>query len=132
MGFSSPLQNCITAKKHSDKLSIVKYDVEGGNNDNLKVELLLQGVMISGLPTLVLYNNGAPLATHSGVITEEGLEKWIDDNLFSRIDEIGAGKMDSEAEATKDSDGDDSGAATSKRGFVSFAPQTDDYMLSEQ
>ncbi|KAL9181795.1 hypothetical protein ACHAXT_012138 [Thalassiosira profunda] len=122
------LENC--AKKHSDKLSVVKYDVEGGNNDNLKVELLLQGVMISGLPTLVLYNNGAPLATHSGVITEEGLEKWIDDNLFSRMVEIGAGKMHSEAESTKDPDGDDS-ATASKRGFVSFASQTDDdYMLS--
>lgn len=32
--------NIFSAKKHSDKLSVIKYDVEGDNNKNLKVEMV--------------------------------------------------------------------------------------------
>jgi thiol-disulfide isomerase/thioredoxin len=42
-----------TAEKYSAQLSILKYDVEGPNNQGLKVEMLLQGVRVSGLPTLM-------------------------------------------------------------------------------
>ena len=110
------------AKKYSDKLSVIKYDVEGNNNANLKIELLLQGTRISGLPTLMLYLDGKQLASHSGMITQQGLEDWLDVNLFSK-------NLDSTTniKPTKDD------TTSNKRGFVSFAASgVDDYMLSNQ
>jgi len=133
------------AKKHSDQLSILKYDVEGDNNKNLKVEMLLQGVMVRGLPTLVLYNNGKPLATHSGAITQNGLEEWLEDNLFSKMEEFDAEvekqlqqstttTVESKKKQKQQNEGDkvdEDGVIGEKRGFVSFASQgPDDYMLS--
>ena len=44
--------------------------------------MLLQNVRVSGLPTLILYWRGKPVAMHSGVITEEELEDFLDKNLF--------------------------------------------------
>mmetsp|Transcript_29754 Transcript_29754/g.54869 ORF Transcript_29754/g.54869 Transcript_29754/m.54869 type:complete len:211 (-) Transcript_29754:272-904(-) len=124
------------AKKYSDQLSVVKYDVEGGNNKNLKVEMLLQGVMVRGLPTLLLYNNGIPLASHSGVITETGLEEWLEDNLLSKMDEFETEVTQSTAVTSKEKeeskkDEVNEGDTGSKRGSVSLASQLgkDDYML---
>ena len=122
-----------SAEKHSEKLSVIKYDVEGDNVKDLKVELLLQGVMVRGLPTLILYHNGKPLDTHSGAITEQGLENWLQDNLFSKIDEVEAEDIQSttsemkQREEPKAEEKED----PKKRGFVSFTAQIDDYMLSE-
>lgn len=127
------------ANKYSDQLSVLKYDVEGDNNKNLKVEMLLQGVLVRGLPTLVLYHNGQPLATHSGVITETGLEEWLEENLFSMKDEFEAEvrqqstttNSGQQEEPNKAEESDES-ATGKKRGFVSFGSQfgQDDYMLS--
>lgn len=100
--------------------------------------MLLQGVMIRGLPTLVLYKDGSPLADHSGAITAEGLEVWLNDNLFSRTDEFEADARQLTTEIAKGmksakNDSAVEGTGGSKRGFVSFASQgPDDYMLSEQ
>jgi len=115
------------AKKYSEKLSFIKYDVEGDNNSNLKIELLLQGARISGLPTLMIYQDGKPLAQHSGMITQQGLEDWLDANLFSKnLDSTTNIKPAKEGNATNDTTTDN------KRGFVSFASGgiDDDYMLS--
>jgi thioredoxin 1 len=115
------------AEKYSDRLSVIKYDVEGNNNNDLKVELLLQGVMVRGLPTLILYNGGEPVATHSGAITETGLEEWLDNNLLAKIDvtETNAIQNDGLVEEKVG----ESSSITGQRGFVSFASQFDDYSL---
>ena len=116
------------AKKYEDKLAVLKYDVEGSNNNNLKVEMLLQGVKISGLPALVLYRDGKPVCSHSGVITEDELDSWLDDNLFSKSTDEDA-MLESTEDTTK------SARKTldenEKKGFVSFASQfgRDDYAL---
>ena len=133
-----PLINQI-ATKYINQLSVLKYDVEGPKNELLKVEMLLQNVRVSGLPTLILYWRGKPVAMHSGVITEEGLEDWLDKNLFSNgalVDEETDGSSNNDAitkKAKEDAAGDDedSTATAGKRGFVSFASQygRDDYAL---
>ena len=71
---------------------------------------------MSALPTLILFNDGKPIGTHSGVITEDELEAWLDESLFSKP-------------STKESIGEKE--VESKRGFVSFASQfgRDDYAL---
>lgn len=100
---------------------------------DLKVELLLQGVMVRGLPTLILYHNGKPLDTHSGAITEQGLENWLQDNLFSKIDKVEAEDIQSTTSEMKKREEPkaEEKEEPKKRGFVSFTAQIDDYMLSE-
>lgn len=137
------LEGC--AEKYSDKLSVVKYDVEGDNNANLKVEMLLGGVMVRGLPTLVLYHDGNALATHSGVITEGKLEGWLEEHLFSvHLDDVKNSVVEKEAVAVvaaakaktttagQTTEEPEKDAAGSKRGFVSFGgcSELDDYMLA--
>lgn len=81
------------------------------------------------------------MAMHSGVITEEGLEDWLDKNLFSNEALLVDGETDGSSnddaivkKAKGDAAGDDeedSTATAGKRGFVSFASQfgRDDYAL---
>lgn len=80
------------------------------------------------------------MAMHSGVITEEELEDFLDKNLFSNeallVDEETGGSSNDDAitkKAKEDAAGDDedSTATADKRGFVSFASQygRDDYAL---
>ena len=84
------------------------------------VELLLQGVLVRGLPTLLLYNNGVPLATHSGAITDQDLFQWLDDKLAtvtgskSEINVVKVPKREEQDAASEVPTG-------GKRGFVSFA-----------
>jgi len=97
---------------------------------------------VSGLPTLILYWKGEPVASHSGVISEEGLEDWLEVNLFSNgeLNRQSVGSNDGGGAMTKkkkevnnNSQGTDEEIATTpKRGFVSFASQygKDDYALS--
>jgi thioredoxin-like negative regulator of GroEL len=128
----------------------LKYNVEDPNTKNLKVEMLLQGVMIRGLPTLVLYHDGKPLATHSGAITENELNAWLEEHLFSNIDTLESEQelVGNVAVAARASLWDDkrirNNTGTSetaketssgrKRGFVSMTSQfgSDDYMLSNE
>ena len=80
----------------------------------------MQGVLVHGLPTLLLYNNGVPLATHSGVITNQELFEWLDDKLVpvtgskSEIDVVKVPEREEQDVASKVPTG-------GKRGFVSFA-----------
>ena len=123
-----------TAKKYSDQLSVIKYDVEGNNNKNLKVEMLLQGVMVRGLPTLLLYNDGVPLASHSGAITESDLETWLEEN-FNELNNMKNSKQDGQKEqkeqnvSLEENAETDEASSGGKRGFVSFAFGRDDYAL---
>lgn len=133
------LSTLYEATKHSDRLSVLKYNVEDPNAKDLKVEMLLQGVMIRGLPTLVLYHDGKPLTTHSGAITEDQLNAWLEENLFSKLESLEAeqelgGEVATalwsekgEVESNKNKR-----VIERKRGFVSMASQfgSDDYMLS--
>ena len=116
------------AKKYSEKLAVVKYDVEGNNNKNLKVEMLLQGVVVRGLPTLLLYADGVPLATRSGAITEKGLREWLDCNLTSREDAMETGIQMGTGDNPKKQDPNEV-STVRKRGFVSFAFGKDEYTL---
>ena len=90
--------------------------MEGTNNANLKVELLLQGIMVSALPTLILFDNGKPICTHSGVITDDELDAWLNEHHFSKP----SSKKEEKEEVLE-----------SKKGFVSFTSQfgRDDYAL---
>jgi thioredoxin-like negative regulator of GroEL len=103
------------AKKYSEHLSVIKYDVEGKNTKSLKVEMLLQGVHVRGLPTLLLYNNGAPVATHSGAIAEQDLHDWLDNNLATISDTKSVSKKEVE-----ERDAVNEVLTSGKRGFVSF------------
>lgn len=81
--------------------------------------MLLQGILVRGLPTLILYNNGVPLATRSGAMTEQDLFDWLDEKLSTITRKRSAGNnvkipTDEEREANNVSTG-------GKRGFVSFA-----------
>jgi len=129
------LRDC--AEKYSNQLSVIKYNVESGNNSNLQVEMLLQGVRVQGLPTLLLYNNGSPVASHSGAITQNDLEDWLEENLVRMQEEfeqqsISEAVKSKLAEESKDDEEEDGANVGSKRGFVSFASQFDgdDYMLA--
>ena len=89
--------------------------------------------MVRALPTLIFYSNGSPLATHSGAITESGLEEWLAES-FAKMESEG---LELEAEVAKQS----ATVATAssimkeeeqqppKRGFISFGAQVDDYAL---
>lgn len=84
------------------------------------------------------------MASHSGVISEEGLEGWLDVNLFSNdellkcesVDVVGSmtkNKEKQQQQVNKREGGGEVGEeVVAKRGFVSFASQfgRDDYALS--
>ena len=88
--------------------------------------------MIKGLPTLILYYEGTPLATHSGMITESGLDEWLDNNLFSKMNELNTmnnAANDEKLEQMKE-DSMSEEVCGKQRGFVSFdSSGKDDYML---
>jgi thioredoxin-related protein len=141
-------QQYLPATNHSSKLSVLKYNVEDPNTKDLKVEMLLQGVMIRGLPTLVLYHDGKPLATRSGAITENELNAWLDEYLFSKMDTLESeqelvGDVVARASLWDDKRNNNNKGRSEKaketstgrkRGFVSMTSQfgSDDYMLSNE
>lgn len=128
----------VKATRYSSKLTVLKFNVEAPDTKNIKMEMLLKGVMIRALPTLVLFHSGVPLATHSGAITEEELNAWLDENLFSRIDTLPGdilGEMDSvvantQIDETNNMKSKKESESKSRRGFVSMTYEADDYMLS--
>ena len=92
-------------------LVVARFDVEGKNPD-LKMELMLQGVMPKSLPSLVLFEKQKAITTRNGVITDDQMEEFLKTNLPTQ-------KKTSKPETQK------------KAGFLSFAPSTnDDYMLT--
>ena len=104
------------AKKWKNTLVVGKYDVES-ENDQVKVELLLQGVMPQALPALLLIHKNEVLATWKGVITPEQLDEWLEQHIGS-----GTSKARELVTAT-------AGPPRKKSGLISFATAEDDYML---
>jgi thioredoxin 1 len=68
------------AKKWKDNLVVGKYDVES-KNDQVKVELLLQGVMPQALPALILIHKNKVLTTWKGVIQPQELNALLDKHI---------------------------------------------------
>jgi len=106
--------------------------VEAENTKDLKVEMLLQGVMVRGLPTLILYHDGKPLAIHSGAISEEKLDNWLKEHLFSKDDIVMTRELSGYSAKLQTSNSNKETTQQIKRGFVSMTSQfgSDDYMLS--
>ena len=78
--------------------------------------------MVRALPTLIFYSNGSPLATHSGAITESGLEEWLAEG-FAKMEELETDVAKQSATvATASSimkEEDSKNEAPPKRGFMS-------------
>jgi hypothetical protein len=110
--------------------------VESGHNTNLKLELLLQGVVVRGLPTLLLYDEGRLLASRSGAITQPELDAWLETGLSTRTEErrSGAGlarpATSARREDAEETERSGSGVAHGRKGFVSLASQVDPYALT--
>jgi hypothetical protein len=67
------------AKKRSD-LIIGRFDV-GRGHDDLKVELLLKGIMPRSLPSLILLHKNQAITIRKGVITDDQLEAFLLENM---------------------------------------------------
>mmetsp|Transcript_49062 Transcript_49062/g.59407 ORF Transcript_49062/g.59407 Transcript_49062/m.59407 type:complete len:210 (+) Transcript_49062:163-792(+) len=93
--------------------AVTKYDVES-KNPNLKMELVLQGVHPSALPSLILFRQGKAIANWSGAITEAELDDFLKENCSEFWEKEGVVPKEK------------------KKGFVNFASsmENDDYMLS--
>jgi thioredoxin 1 len=99
------------ALKYQRDLDVVKLDVEAKNNGGVKVEFLLSGVMPEALPSLILFRDGKHLATHTGALTQEQLNAFIEAHLK---------KNEKKRELV---------GARGSKGFVSFASSREGYML---
>ena len=105
-------------------MTICKFDVGSDQND-VKVELLLWGVMPRSLPSLILVHRNEVLATWKGVINDNQLEVMLDEHLSQATKKVtlGRNKYVPTADATRH-----------KAGYVSFAKNGrdgDDYMLKQ-
>lgn len=73
------LERC--AETWGSSLDVVRYDVESENTSTLKMELLMDNVIVTKLPSLVLYENGKAIATRSGLINDEEMDEFLSSNL---------------------------------------------------
>lgn len=72
-----------SAEKWAGKLKVVKYDVESGNNAKLKMEMLMQKVILSKLPSLILYQDGKPVGKKTGIVNDEELNQFLEEHIDS-------------------------------------------------
>ena len=99
---------------------VAKFNVESDSKD-LKVELLLQGVMPQSLPALILFHKNKVLTTWKGVIRREELNAMLEEHVNDTNEGSSASK--SSSSATDE-------APRRKSGLISFAgSDQDDYML---
>jgi len=105
------LKTC--AEEWSNTLDVVKYNVDGENKD-VKVELLMQGVMPRALPCLILFHEGKAIASRTGVVTDISLNHFLDMKLPDDVLDV----RENQASA----------------GFISLAAAntSDGYMLTER
>lgn len=68
------------ADKWESHLDVTRFNVEA-ENPTLKLELTLKEMMPRKLPTLVLYQNGQPIATRSGLINDDQLDAFLKEHL---------------------------------------------------
>ena len=78
------LQQC--ADDWKDSLVVGKFDVEDANGEDaksrdLKVELILQGVMPKALPALILVHENKILDTWKGVISPNQLQEMLEKHV---------------------------------------------------
>ena len=111
-----------------EDISVVKYDVEGDGTSGLRVELLLRGIRIEGLPTLLLFQDGKLLAENSGMITEDKLERFINTNISYL--HFSSGPSEEKKTEIESMLSDELGRE-GRRGLVSMTSrfEEDDYML---
>lgn len=83
-----------TADKWSKTVDVVKYNVDGDNNSALRAELQKLGVEITSLPTLVLFKDGEPIASRSGMEKDIGVNIFLSSSL-SKAREAQEAAMDS-------------------------------------
>jgi thioredoxin 1 len=107
------LKRC--AQKRSD-LIVGRFDIEGGH-DELKVELLLKGVMPRSLPSLILFHKNQAITIRKGVITDDQLEAFLLENMPQAVTPRQSPRPVAATNQKK------------KAGSISFASQVDDYML---
>jgi thioredoxin 1 len=109
------------AKKWEGTLVVGKYNVESGN-DQVKLELLLKGVMPQSLPALILVHKNKVLATHKGIIRLAELDDMLQEHVYGSDDKERAAVAASSKEAHRQ-----------KSGWISFAAagSGDDYMLRQ-
>lgn len=107
------------AMKWENTLVVGKYDVES-ENDQVKVELLLQGVMPQALPALILIHKNKVLTTWRGVILPEELDAMLRQHVHNEgFEEREMSMVSAESPPRK------------KSGLISFATSDDDYMLKQ-
>ena len=106
------------AEKWANSLVVARYNVETRNPD-LKLELLLQGVMPKALPSLILFVDAKAVTKRSGVIVDDQLDEFLRENIAS-------------SRKQKQISSPPRIMTTRKSGFVSLASRdNDDYMLKE-
>ncbi len=62
------------ADEMKDRVTIVKMDVDESPNTP-------EHFGIQTIPTLILFKNGQPVATHTGALLKHDLQKWIETYL---------------------------------------------------
>jgi thioredoxin-like negative regulator of GroEL len=112
------LEEC--AKKWLGTVVVGKYDVESGN-DEVKVELLIKGVMPQSLPALILVHKNKVLATHKGIIRSTELHAMLERHVNESHKELAIVAASSKESHRR------------KSGLISFvaAGGGDDYMLRQ-
>jgi thioredoxin 1 len=63
-------------EKWEKAINILKFDVES-KNLKVKMEFLKNKILVNKLPCLILYNDGKLVSTHSGLVNDDQLEKYL-------------------------------------------------------
>lgn len=75
------LEQC--AEDWNDTVVVGKFDVESKESRDLKVELILKGVMPKALPALILVKDNTVLENWRGVITPEELQELLEKHVVA-------------------------------------------------
>jgi thioredoxin 1 len=119
------------AEKFSSDLDVFKFDVASENAKQVKLELLLQGVMPKALPSLILFDahQGKAIATHTGVLKQEQLEAFLECHL-SKIKQVSSTTTMAQAAVSKAIDNAVSSISKKQAGLIGFATmERDEYAL---
>jgi thioredoxin 1 len=121
------------AAKYANDLDVFKFDVASENAKQVKLELLLQGVMPKALPSLILFNlhEGKAIATHTGVLKQEQLEAFLEKNL-AKIKETTTSMQTAVRSLNKPVDvSSTTSKSKRKAGLIGFGTmERDDYALN--
>ena len=113
----SPVVERIAEEWHDRNLVVAKFDVDALNPD-VKIELLLQKVTPTSLPSLILFQKGKAIAVRNGVVTDEELEAFLVEHLTTDA---------TSSEATSSLADQRQEKKTS--GFIHMVNAMDEYML---